>query len=82
MLDELIGGWLPALADAGRPDGLLTAIAIDGKWLRGVEDRQINLFAAMLQDQKDHRAAPDPGRDHRDHPGQKSCWNPSTRRTR
>jgi hypothetical protein len=34
-LDELIGGWLRALADAGRLDGLLTAIAIDGKWLRG-----------------------------------------------
>ena len=38
ILDELIGGWLRALADAGRPGGLLTAIAIDGKWLRGVAD--------------------------------------------
>jgi hypothetical protein len=33
-LDELIGGWLRALAQAGRLEGLLTAIAIDGKWLR------------------------------------------------
>jgi hypothetical protein len=36
FLDDLISGWLRALADAGRPDGLLTAIAIDGKWLHGV----------------------------------------------
>ena len=35
-LDDLIGGWLRALADAGRLDHLLAAIAIDGKWLRGV----------------------------------------------
>jgi DDE_Tnp_1-associated len=34
LLDDLIGGWLRGLADAGRLDGLLTAIAIDGKWLR------------------------------------------------
>jgi hypothetical protein len=34
-LDEVLGGWLRDLADAGRPDGLLSAIAIDGKWLRG-----------------------------------------------
>jgi hypothetical protein len=51
-LDELIGGWLRALADAGRLDGLLTAIAIDGKWLRGVADGQVKLFAAMLQEEK------------------------------
>ena len=37
-LDELIGGWLRALAGAGRLDRLLTAIAIDGKWLRGIGD--------------------------------------------
>jgi predicted transposase YbfD/YdcC len=49
-LDQLIGGWLRALADAGRLDGLLTAIAIDGKWLRGVGDGQVKLFAAMLHD--------------------------------
>jgi hypothetical protein len=47
-LDVLIGGWLRALADAGRLEGLLTAIAIDGKWLRGVADGQVKLFAAML----------------------------------
>jgi predicted transposase YbfD/YdcC len=51
-LDEIIGGWLRALADAGRPDGLLRAIAIDGKWLRGVADGQVKLFAAMLQEEK------------------------------
>jgi hypothetical protein len=51
-LDEIIGGWLRALADAGRLDGLLRAIAIDGKWLRGVADGQVKLFAAMLQEEK------------------------------
>ena len=52
ILDEVIGGWLRALADAGRLDGLLTAIAIDGKWLRGVADGQVKLFAAMLHEEK------------------------------
>ena len=52
ILDEIIGGWLRALADAGRLDGLLTAIAIDGKWLRGVADGQVKLFAAMLHEDK------------------------------
>jgi hypothetical protein len=52
ILDELIGGWLRALADAGRLDGLVTAIAIDGKWLRGVADGQVKLFAAMLHENK------------------------------
>jgi hypothetical protein len=51
-LDEITGGWLRALADAGRPDGLPGAIAIDGKWLRGVADGQVKLFAAMLQEEK------------------------------
>ena len=51
-LDDLIGGWLRALADAGRLDEALTAIAIDGKWLRGVLDGQVKLFAAMLHDRK------------------------------
>ena len=52
-LDELIGGWLRGLADAGRLEGLLTAIAIDGKWLRGVGDgQQVKLFAAMLHEEK------------------------------
>ena len=52
FLDDLIGGWLRALADAGRPDEALTAIAIDGKWLRGVLDGQVKLFAAMLHQEK------------------------------
>jgi hypothetical protein len=51
-LDELIGGWLRALAQAGRLEGLLTAIAIDGKWLRGVADGQVKLFAALLHEEK------------------------------
>ncbi len=51
-LDEIIGGWLRELAGAGRLDGLLTAIAIDGKWLRGVADGQVKLFAAMLHEEK------------------------------
>ena len=52
ILDEIIGGWLRDLAAAGRLDGLLTAIAIDGKWLRGVPDGQVKLFAAMLHEEK------------------------------
>jgi predicted transposase YbfD/YdcC len=52
VLDEVLGGWLRALADAGRLDGLLTAIAIDGKWLRGVLDGQVKLFSAMLHEGK------------------------------
>src|SRR5580704_9030108 len=52
MLDEITGGWLRALAAAGRLEGLLTAIAIDGKWLRGVADGQVKLFAAMLHQEK------------------------------
>ena len=52
LLDDLIGGWLRDLADSGRADGLLTAIAIDGKWLRGVLDGQVKLFAAMLHEEK------------------------------
>jgi predicted transposase YbfD/YdcC len=49
-LDEIIGGWLRALAAAGRLDRLLEAIAIDGKWLRGVADGHVKLFAAMLHE--------------------------------
>ena len=52
ILDEITGGWLRDLADAGRLDGLLTAIAVDGKWLRGVLDGQVKLFAAMLHEEK------------------------------
>ena len=52
-LDEVTGTWLRALASAGRLDELLTAIAIDGKWLRGIGDgQQVKLFAAMLQAEK------------------------------
>jgi len=51
-LDVVIGGWLRALAAAGRLDGLLTAIAVDGKWLRGVADGQVKLFAALLHEDK------------------------------
>jgi len=51
-LDEVIGGWLRGLARAGRLEPLLTAIAIDGKWLRGVGDGQVKLFAAMLHEEK------------------------------
>ncbi len=51
-LDQVIGDWLRALAAAGRLEGLLTAIAIDGKWLRGVADGQVKLFAAMLHQEK------------------------------
>jgi predicted transposase YbfD/YdcC len=52
ILDEIIGGWLRDLADAGKLDGPLTAIAIDGKWLRGVLDGQVKLFSAMLHEDK------------------------------
>ena len=52
IFDEIIGGWLRGLADAGKLDGLLTAIAIDGKWLRGVLDGQVKLFSAMLHEDK------------------------------
>jgi predicted transposase YbfD/YdcC len=52
-LDELAGSWLRELADAGRLENLLTAIAIDGKWLRGIGDgQQVKLFAAMLHEEK------------------------------
>jgi hypothetical protein len=37
---------------AGRLESLLTAIAIDGKWLRGVGDGQVKLFAALLHEEK------------------------------
>jgi hypothetical protein len=52
-LDELTGNWLRALPDAGRLENLLTAIAIDGKWLRGIGDgQQVKLFVAMLHEDK------------------------------
>ncbi len=40
------------MADAGRIDELLTAIAIDGKRLWGVADGQVKPFAAMLHEEK------------------------------
>jgi predicted transposase YbfD/YdcC len=52
LLDSLIGDWLRALADAGRLEEALTAIAIDGKWLRGVLDGQVKLLSAMLHQEK------------------------------
>jgi predicted transposase YbfD/YdcC len=52
VLDDITGGWLRQLAEAGKLDGLLTAIAIDGKWLRGVLDGQVKLFSAMLHEEK------------------------------
>src|SRR5271165_2084253 len=51
-LDQVIGGWLRGLAGAGCLEPLLTVIAIDGKWLRGVGDGQVKLFAAMLHEEK------------------------------
>jgi hypothetical protein len=51
-LDLLIGGWLAALAAAGRLQKTPIAIAADGKWLRGIADGQVKLFAAMLHDEK------------------------------
>jgi hypothetical protein len=51
-LDQIIGGWLRALAQAGKLEPLLTAIAIDGKWLRGIADGTEKLFAAMLHDER------------------------------
>ena len=53
LLDDLIGGWLRGLAGGGRLDEeALTAIAIDGKWLCGVLDGRVKLFAAMLHQDK------------------------------
>ena len=51
-MNQITGSWLRALAAAGHLDGLLTAIAIDGKWLRDVADGQVKLFAAMLHEEK------------------------------
>ena len=50
--DELEAALSACVASAGRLEGLLTAIAIDGKWLRGVADGQVKLFAAMLHQEK------------------------------
>ena len=48
-LDELTGSWLRALADVGKLENLLTWIAIDGKWLRGIGDgQQVKLFSKEI----------------------------------
>ena len=77
-LDQIIGGWLRALAQAGELEPLLTAIAIDGKWLRGIADGTEKLFAAMLHDEKviigQHRIPEGTTRS----PRSKSCWTLST----
>jgi hypothetical protein len=45
-LEEVTRVWLRELAHGGRLDNLLTAIAIDGKLLRGIGDgQQVKLFA-------------------------------------
>jgi predicted transposase YbfD/YdcC len=49
-LDEIIGGWLWDLAQTGRLEPLLTALAVDGKHLRGTDG--VVLFSAMLHDQR------------------------------
>ena len=71
-LDEVTGCWLRSLAGAGRLDGLLRAIAIDGKWLRGIGDGQAG--EAVRRDaapgKGGHRPARDPRGHQRDHPGQ------------
>jgi predicted transposase YbfD/YdcC len=51
-LDVLIGGWLDGLARDGQPEQLPRAVAIDGKWLRGVGNGQVKLLAAMLHEEK------------------------------
>jgi predicted transposase YbfD/YdcC len=52
-LDKLPGDWLRALAEAGRLEDLMTVIAIDGKWLRGIGDgQQVKMAAAMLHEEK------------------------------
>ena len=52
-LGKLPGDWPRSLAEAGRMEGLMTVIAIDGKWLRGIGDgQQVKMFAAMLHQEK------------------------------
>lgn len=50
VLDEIVGGWLWRLARAGRLEPLLTALAVDGKHLRG--SGGVVLFSAMLHEQR------------------------------
>jgi predicted transposase YbfD/YdcC len=49
-LDEIIGGWLRRLAETADLEPLVTALAVDGKHLRGTDG--IVLFSAMLHDQR------------------------------
>jgi predicted transposase YbfD/YdcC len=51
-LDVLVGGWLDGLARDGQPGQPPRAVAIDGKWLRGVGNGQVKLLAAMLHEEK------------------------------
>jgi hypothetical protein len=51
-LDVLVGGWLDGLARGGHAGQPLRAVAIDGKWLRGVGNGQARLLAAMLHEEK------------------------------
>ena len=51
-LDVLVGGWLDGLARDGRAEQPLRAVALDGKWLRGVGNGQVKLLSAMLHEEK------------------------------
>jgi len=62
VLDEVTGGWLRDLAAAGRLDGLLTAIAIDGKVAaRGPGRAGQAVRRDAPPGESDHRAGPGPG---------------------
>ena len=75
-LDEVTGGWLRDLADAGRLDGLLTAIAIDGKWLRGVATGSRSSCSPRCCTRR-RRSSPSTGSQTRPPrpPRSRSCWS-------
>lgn len=53
-LDAAVGGWLADQTRAGRLEGALLAVAVDGKSLRGAvgaDGRPVGLFAAMIHNQ-------------------------------
>jgi predicted transposase YbfD/YdcC len=50
MLDRVVGGWLWDLAQAGRLEPLVRALAVDGKHLRGTDG--VVLFSAMLHHER------------------------------
>jgi hypothetical protein len=50
VLDEVVGGWLWRPAGTGRLAPLLTALAVDGKHLRGSDG--VVLLSAMLHDRR------------------------------